>query len=70
MSRVEQEYEFLKGMGEVNRTSLACSISSLRHRAKKDGYAIQSSTTTDYVGRKTRVIALVNPKTMTIVGRG
>jgi hypothetical protein len=70
MSIVENDYEFLKGIGEVNDSVLVASISSLRKRAKKDGYAIQTSTTTDANRRKTRLVALVNPKTMTIVGRG
>ena len=69
MNVVDEDYHYLKACGETNVSHLVASISSLRKRAAKEGYKISVCTTTDYVGRKTQTIALMNPKTHRIVGR-
>jgi len=69
MSVVDEDYRYLKACGETNVSTLVASISSLRKRAAKEGYKISVCTTTDYMGRKTQSVALMNPRTHRIVGR-
>lgn len=60
MSAVEEAYALLRRRGEISADALPASTAALRRRAATDGLRIVQSTTTDYVGRKTRLVAVVD----------
>ena len=56
----EQAYGILRRLGETNLDHLGVTAGVLRRRAAQDGLRVTQSTTTDYMGRKTRLIAVTD----------